>query len=32
MSAVDWTSPTWGHNPVHESDTGSWLDAEGATE
>ena len=25
---IDWNSETWGSNPVHESDTGSWLEAE----
>lgn len=29
MSAVDWDSPRWGKagENVHESDSGSWLEA-----
>lgn len=23
--AVDWDSPTWGHNPIHEAGDGSWV-------
>lgn len=23
--AVDWNSPTWGHNPIHEDSHGSWV-------
>lgn len=29
MSAIDWDDvAAWGHHEVHESVTGSWLDAE----
>lgn len=24
-TGVDWDSPSWGHNPVHESADGSWV-------
>lgn len=25
---IDWDSPTWGHNEVHEASNGSWINAE----
>lgn len=25
---ISWDDPEWGHNPIHESGTGSWLEAE----
>jgi hypothetical protein len=24
-TGVDWDSPTWGSNPVHEASDGSWV-------
>ena len=23
---IDWDSESWGHNPVHVSSTGSWVE------
>lgn len=25
---IDWDSPTWGRNDVHEASNGSWIDCE----